>query len=93
MLQRAPPLVALQVEGFHSVAELAVRFGVSRKTAYKWVDRYREAVTSEIEPFGVTYGPGAILTNRSAGDLPGCRSRCQRRPHNLRVMRWPPYVQ
>jgi len=27
---------------FHSVAELAERFGVSRKTAHKWIDRYEE---------------------------------------------------
>ena len=34
MLERAP-LVALHAEGLHSVAELAARFGVSRKTAYR----------------------------------------------------------
>ena len=41
MLQRAR-LVALHAEGLHSVAELAERFGVSRKTAYKWIDRYAD---------------------------------------------------
>ena len=41
MLQRAH-LVALHAEGLHSVADLAARFGVSRKTAYKWIDRYTE---------------------------------------------------
>ena len=41
MLERAR-LVALHAEGLHSVAELAARFGVSRKTAYKWITRYAE---------------------------------------------------
>ena len=41
MLERAR-LVALHSEGLYSVAELAARAGVSRKTAYKWIDRYRE---------------------------------------------------
>ena len=40
MLQRAR-LVALHAEGLYSVADLARRFGVSRKTAYKWIARYR----------------------------------------------------
>lgn len=34
-------LVSLYETGNHSVMELAERFGVSRKTAYKWLDRFR----------------------------------------------------
>jgi len=41
MLERAK-LVALHAEGAFSVAELALRAGVSRKTAYKWIERYRD---------------------------------------------------
>lgn len=47
MLQRAR-LVALHAEGLHSVAELAARFGVSRKTAYKWIDRYAKGGTDAL---------------------------------------------
>lgn len=35
-------LVLLAVQPDANVAELARRYGVSRKTAYKWIDRYRE---------------------------------------------------
>ena len=41
MTERAR-LVALHAEGLYSTADLAARFGVSRKTAYKWLDRYRD---------------------------------------------------
>ena len=41
MLERAC-LVALHAEGLYSVAELGARAGVSRKTTYKWIDRYRD---------------------------------------------------
>ena len=41
MLERAK-LVALHAEGLYAVAELADRACVSRKTAYKWINRYRE---------------------------------------------------
>ena len=41
MLERAK-LVALHSDGLYSVAELADRAGVSRKTAYKWIGRYRD---------------------------------------------------
>ena len=41
MLERAR-LVALHAEGAFSVTELAARAGVSRKTAYKWIHRYRQ---------------------------------------------------
>ena len=35
-------LVAAHLDGSYSVTELAARFGVSRPTVYKWVDRYRD---------------------------------------------------
>ena len=41
MTERAR-FVALHAEGLYSVADLASRFGVSRKTAYKWLARYRD---------------------------------------------------
>jgi len=34
-------LVALSLQGEHTMTELAQQLGVSRKTAYKWVRRYR----------------------------------------------------
>ena len=40
VLERAK-LVALHAEGASSVTELAARAGVSRKTAHKWIARYR----------------------------------------------------
>ncbi len=40
MLERAQ-LIAAYLDGLYSVAELAERHGVSRKTAYKWLARYR----------------------------------------------------
>lgn len=33
--------MSVWLTGDESVTDLAVRFGVSRKTAYKWIDRYR----------------------------------------------------
>lgn len=41
MRERAK-LVALYQDGLYSAAELADRFSVSRKTAYKWIHRYRD---------------------------------------------------
>ncbi len=41
MLQRAR-LIALHSDGLYSVADLAARAGVSRKTAYKWIARYAD---------------------------------------------------
>ena len=35
-------LVAAHLDGLYSVTELADRFGVSRPTVYKWIERYRE---------------------------------------------------
>ena len=40
-LERAR-LVAAHLDGLFSVTELADRFGVSRPTVYKWVERYRD---------------------------------------------------
>ena len=40
MLERAK-LIALHHEGHFSIAELADRAGISRKTAYKWIARYQ----------------------------------------------------
>ena len=34
-------LVAAHLDGLYSITELAARFGVSRPTVYKWVERYR----------------------------------------------------
>ncbi len=47
MLERAR-LIALHRDGLYSVAELAQHFGVSRKTAYKWLTRYREGGTEAL---------------------------------------------
>jgi len=41
MLERAR-LVALHADGLYAVSELADRAGVSRKTAHKWIARYRD---------------------------------------------------
>ena len=41
MTERAR-FVALHAEGLYSTADLATRFGVSRKTAYKWLARYHD---------------------------------------------------
>src|SRR5690606_36780532 len=41
MIERAR-LVALHADGLYSVTELAERFGVSRPTVYKWIERYDE---------------------------------------------------
>ena len=35
-------LVLEAQEGFHSISELARRYGISRPTAYKWIRRYQE---------------------------------------------------
>jgi putative transposase len=35
-------LVAARLDGLYSVTELAERFGVSRPTVYKWIERHRE---------------------------------------------------
>jgi putative transposase len=34
-------LIALHEEGLYTMTELCARFGISRKTAYKWLARYR----------------------------------------------------
>ncbi len=46
------------------VAELARRFGISRKTAYKWIDRYEAG------------GPGGLVDrSRRPHALSACRRR------------------
>lgn len=47
MIERAK-LVALHREGRFSATELARRAGVSRKTAYKWLHRYRDGGTDAL---------------------------------------------
>ena len=47
MLERAK-LVALHSDGLYSVAELTDRAGVSRKMAYKWIERYRDGGTEAL---------------------------------------------
>jgi putative transposase len=34
--------IAQYLSGLYSVSALAARFGISRKTAYKWIERYRQ---------------------------------------------------
>ena len=46
-LERAR-LVAAHLDGLFSVTELAGRFGVSRPTVYKWVERYRAGGTDAL---------------------------------------------
>ena len=45
-------LVAAHLDGLYSVTELADRFGVSRPTVYKWIDRYR---TDGVEPMSLRW--------------------------------------
>lgn len=53
-------LAAAHLDGLYSVSELAERFGVSRPTAYKWIERYREG------------GAAALLDrSRKPGRSPG----------------------
>ncbi|MGH9383206.1 MAG: integrase core domain-containing protein [Vicinamibacterales bacterium] len=48
LMDQRTQFIADDQRGLQSVTELAVRFGISRKTAYKWIDRYDEG------------GPGAL---------------------------------
>ncbi len=41
-------LVAAHLDGLYAVSELADRFGVSRPTVYKWIERYREGGTAAL---------------------------------------------
>lgn len=41
-------LVAAHLDGLYSVSELADRFGVSRPTVYKWLERYRDGGTAAL---------------------------------------------
>ena len=48
LLDQRTQFIADYLRGLQTVTELAARFGISRKTAYKWIDRYGEG------------GPGAL---------------------------------
>jgi len=54
-------LVRAHGSGRHTVTELAEHFGVSRKTAHKWLDRY-----SELGPEGLADRPRASRTHPNA---------------------------
>ena len=45
-------LVAAHLDGLYSVTELADRFGVSRPTVYKWIDRYRDGGAAALADLG-----------------------------------------
>ena len=45
-------LVAAHLDGLYSVTELADRFGVSRPTVYKWIDRYRDGGAASLADLG-----------------------------------------
>jgi len=38
--------------GLLPVTEVAERFGISRKTAYKWIDRYADRAESNVSAVG-----------------------------------------
>ncbi len=67
MDQRVQFIADYQRESF-SVVELAHRFGISRKTAYKWIDRYDDAgpgalVDRSRRPLSCPHAtPGAVVT-------------------------------
>ena len=48
MSERAK-FVALHQEGLYTVTELCQRFGVSRETGYKWLNRYEAAGVAGLE--------------------------------------------
>ena len=89
MLERAR-LVAAHLEGVYSVAELAARFGVSRQTAYKWVERYRDGGVDALAdrshappragPPDAAGGRGAILDCRAPTRRGGRASSCSTSP-------------
>jgi transposase-like protein len=58
------------MKGEEPMSELARRFGVSRKTAYKWVARYNEEGPSVRIPAESITGSG-----RSRSAIPASRSR------------------
>ncbi len=62
-LERAR-LVAAHLDGLFSVTELAARFGVSRPTVYKWIDRYRDGGVDALadRPSIARTQPGQTLT-------------------------------
>ena len=66
-LERAR-LVAAHLDGLFSVTELAARFGVSRPTVYKWIDRYRDGGVEALadRPSIARTQPGQTLTETEA---------------------------
>lgn len=49
LMQERTHLAVLAEEGTYTVTELAKQFGVSRKTAHKWIDRYRQGGLGAME--------------------------------------------
>lgn len=45
-------LVAAHLDGLYSVTELADRFGVSRPTVYKWIDRFKRGGAAALADLG-----------------------------------------
>ena len=45
-------LVAAHLDGLYSVTELADRFGVSRPTVYKWIDRFKDGGAAALADLG-----------------------------------------
>lgn len=41
--------ITLHEQGYYSMAELATRFGISRKTGYKWLERYQSGGMDALE--------------------------------------------
>jgi transposase len=58
-----------------TMTELAARYGISRKTAYKWVERYEAEPATGLGDRSrwVTCGGGADSARRSAGRATRCR--------------------
>ena len=65
-------LVRDYLSGLFSMTELAEQYGISRKTGYKWVDRY-EAAEADASALRGSIAPPASKSRRH-------RSRRHRRP-------------
>jgi len=49
-------LISLRLDGIYGITDLSIKFGVSRKTVYKWIDRYkREGATGLEEKSRASY--------------------------------------
>jgi transposase InsO family protein len=64
MSQRAE-LVSLALAEGANVSALCARFGVSRKTAYKWIGRQREKLAADSSAEGSVSAGGAVFADRS----------------------------